>query len=113
MVEKQLYGYFKRQTDKISHQKTWTWLRKKICKRKIESLLIATRNRSIDIMVRVFANGPGDRGSIPDRVKPKTQKMILDTALLSTQNYKVMIKGKVSNVGNGEAPSPTLQCSSY
>ena len=42
-----------------------------------------------------FANGPGDRGSIPGRVIPKTQKMILDAALLSTQYYKVRIKGKV------------------
>ena len=25
-------------------------------------------------MVRVFANGPGDQGSIPDRIIPKTQK---------------------------------------
>ena len=24
--EKQLYGYFKRQTSKIAHEKTWTWL---------------------------------------------------------------------------------------
>ena len=46
-------------------------------------------------MIRVFANGPGDRGSIPDRVISKTQKMVLDAALLSTQDYKVQIKGKV------------------
>ena len=29
-----------------------------------------------------FANGPGDRVSIPGRVIPKTQKMVLDAALL-------------------------------
>ena len=46
-------------------------------------------------MVRVFANGPGDRGSIPDRVISKTLKMVLDAAFLSTQHYKVKIKGKV------------------
>ena len=45
-------------------------------------------------MSRVFANGPGDRGSIPGRVIPKTQKMVIDAALLSTQYYKVRIKGK-------------------
>ena len=44
---------------------------------------------------RVFANGPGDLGSIPGRVIPKTLKMVLDTSLLSTQQYKVCIKGKV------------------
>ena len=29
---------------------------------------------------RVFANDPGDRGSIPGRVIPKTLKMTLDTS---------------------------------
>ena len=46
-------------------------------------------------MVRVFANGPGDLGSIPGRVIPKTQKMVLDATLLNTQHDKVRIKGKV------------------
>ena len=46
-------------------------------------------------MVRVFANGPGDQGSIPVQVIPKTQKMILDASLLNTQLYKVGIKGRV------------------
>ena len=44
---------------------------------------------------RVFANGPGDLGSIPCCVIPKTLKILLDTALLNTQQYKVRIKGKV------------------
>ena len=42
-----------------------------------------------------FANGPVDQGSIQGRVIPKTQKMVLDAALLSTQHNKVRIKGKV------------------
>ena len=46
-------------------------------------------------MARVFANDPGDQGSILGRVMPKTQKMVLDAALLNTQPYKVRIKGKV------------------
>ena len=37
---------------------------------------------------RVFANGPGDLGLIVGRVTPKAQKMVLDTTLLSTQQYK-------------------------
>ena len=45
--------------------------------------------------VRVFANSPGDLGSIPGRVIPKTLKMVLDTTLLNTQHYKVRFKGKV------------------
>ena len=47
------------------------------------------------MMRRVFANGVGDWGSVPDRVIPKTQKMVLDSALLNTQHIKVRIKGKV------------------
>ena len=47
-------------------------------------------NRDIGPAVRVFANGPGDLGSIP-----KTLKMVLDTTLLNTQHYKVRFKGKV------------------
>ena len=49
----------------------------------------------IDIRVRVFANGPIDRGSIPSRFIPKVEKKtVLDTSLLNTQYYKVRIKGK-------------------
>ena len=45
-------------------------------------------------MSTVFANGLGDWVSIPGRVIPKTQKIVLDAALLNTQHYKVKIKGK-------------------
>ena len=46
-------------------------------------------------MSRAFANDPRDRGSIPCRVIPKTQKIVFDAALLNIQHYKVRIKGKV------------------
>ena len=46
-------------------------------------------------MIRMFANGAGDRGSIPGRVNTKNQKMVLDAALLNTKHYKVHIKGKM------------------
>ena len=49
----------------------------------------------IGLISRMFINGPEDRGSIPGRVIPKIQKMLLDAALLSTQHYMVRIKGKV------------------
>ena len=61
----------------------------------------------------MFANGPGDLGSIPGRVIPKTQKMVLDASLLNTQHYKVRIKGKVGQSREGVPPSPTPWCSSY
>ena len=56
---------------------------------------IILQNVFIGLMSRVFSNGPRDRGSIPGRVIPKTQKMVLNTALLNTKYYKVRIKGKV------------------
>ena len=39
--------------------------------------------------------------------------MVLDASLLSTQHYKVWIKGKVEQSRKGVAPSPTHWCSSY
>ena len=57
----------------------------------------------------VFANGLGDLGSIPGPVIPKTLKMVLDTSLLNTQQYKLRIKGKVEQSGKKSgAPSYTL-----
>ena len=87
-------------TNKISHEKIWTWLRKRNLKRETQSLLIAAKNNAIrtnyiNPMGRVFANGPGDLGSIPGRIIQKTLKIELDTSLLNSQQYKVRIKGKV------------------
>ena len=59
-------------------------------------------------MGRVFANGPGDLGSIPGRVTPKTLKMVLDTSLLNTQQYKVHIKGKVEQSWERSSPLPNI-----
>ena len=72
-------------------------------------------SKYIGMIVRVFANGLGDLSSIPGRVIPKTQKMVLDASLLNTEYYKVHIKGKVEQSKNqkGVAPSPTHWCSSY
>ena len=63
-------------------------------------------------MNKVFANVPGDRGSILSCVMSKTQKMILDAALLNTQHYKVSIKGKVEQSRKGVSPFPTPWCRS-
>ena len=47
---KKLFQYFKRQTDEISHEKTWTMATKrKPQKRETESLLIASQNSAIRI----------------------------------------------------------------
>ena len=44
---KQLYGRFKRLINSISHDKTWTWLRKGNFKTEKESLLIAAQDNTI------------------------------------------------------------------
>ena len=51
--------------------------------------------RLISLVGRVFVTGSGDLGSISSHVIPNTFKMVLDTSLLNTQQYKVRIKGKV------------------
>ena len=45
--EKQLHGGFKRLINKISHEKTWTWLRKGNFKRETESHLIVAQNNAV------------------------------------------------------------------
>ena len=45
--EKHLHGRFKRLINNISHDKTWTWLRKGNFKRETESLLMAAQNSAI------------------------------------------------------------------
>ena len=47
--EKQLYGRFKHLINNISHQKTWTWLRKGNLKRETESLRIVAQDNAIII----------------------------------------------------------------
>ena len=62
---------------------------------------------------RVFANGPGEQCSIPDRVMPKTQKVVLDDPLLNTRHYTVLIKYEWSNPWKRVDPNSTLQCRNY
>ena len=59
----------------------------------------------------MFASGPGDLGSIPGRVIPKTLKMALPCLTLS--NIKYVSRIKWSNPRKGVAPSPTPWCCSY
>ncbi len=49
------------------------------------TLILFNINHLFAEVGRVFANGPGDLGSIPGRVIPKTSKTVLDTSLLNTQ----------------------------
>ena len=47
MGRKQMYGHFNWQTSEISHEKTWTWLRKGNLKKETESLIIAAKNNNV------------------------------------------------------------------
>ena len=67
---------------------------------------IAGIDWAIGLMSRMFTNGLGDQSSIPDRVIPKTQKMVLDTTLINTQNYKVRIKGNVEQIRERSSALP-------
>ena len=67
---------------------------------------------STDIIL-VFVDVPGDWGSNSHSVIPKTQKMVLDASLLTTQHYMLWIKRKWSKPGKAVVPSPTSQCFSY
>ena len=53
------------------------------------------KNRLIFLVGSVSATGLGESGSIPFRVISKTLKIVLETSLLKTQQYKVHIMGKV------------------
>ena len=56
----------------------------------------------------MFANNPGDLGSIPGRVIPKTLKMVLDTNLLKLSHITYVSRVKWSNPGKGVAPTPSV-----
>ena len=63
-------------------------------KKRLAGLEIRRRMEIIGQVARVFANGPGDRSSIPGRVIPKTLKMVHDTSLLTLSNIRY-VSGKV------------------
>ena len=52
-------------------------------------------------MIRVFANGPGDLGSIPGRVIPKTQKWYLIPPFLTLCIISYGSRVKCVNPGKG------------
>ena len=75
---------------KHSHASTTDWP----CQASISNWMMKGKNCRGQIS-RVLANGPGDLGSIPGRIIPKNEKMVLDAALPNTQYYKVGIEGKI------------------
>ena len=86
---KQLYGCFKQLINNISHDKTWTWLRKGNFKRETESLLIAAQNNAIrtnQIKARIDKTQQnskfrlcGDRDETINHIISKCSKLVLKT----------------------------------
>ena len=68
---------------------------------------------SVALISTVFANGPWDRGSIPHRVIPKTQKWYLMPLCLILSIIRYRSKVKWCNPENGVALSHTPWCGSY
>ena len=75
--------------------------------------LFSTSKVDLDDEEYDVGNGPGALCSIPGRFIPKTLKMVLDTSLLNTQQYKVRIKGKVEQSRKRSSAPPTPRFSSY
>ena len=63
-------------------------------------------DRSNALVRRVFTSGLGDQGSIQSRVRLNTQKGVLDTSLLYTQNYNGRTKGKFKQSSEKNSPLP-------
>ena len=65
---------------------------------------------ALGLLGKEFANGPGERGSIPSWVIPKIKKkkLLFDISLLITQHYKVCIKGKVEQSKEKSCALPPL-----
>ena len=64
-------------------------------------------------LARAFANGLGDRGSIPGQVIPKTQKWYLISPCLTLGIIRYVSRVKWSNPRKGVVPFPTPRCTSY
>ena len=65
------------------------------------------------MIVRVFDNGPGDLGSIPGRVIPKTQKWYLMPPSLTLSIIRYGSRVKWRNPGKWVASFLTPWCSNY
>ena len=67
----------------------------------------------ISMVVIVFVNGPGDLGSIPGQVIPKTQILrYLMPPFLTLSIIRYGSRVKRGNPGKGVAPSATISCHS-
>ena len=87
---KQLHGRFKRIIN-ISHQKTWTWLRKGNLKRETESLLIAAQDnaiRTIHIKAGIDKTQQNSKCRLCGDCDETTNHIISECRKLAQKEYK-------------------------
>ena len=91
--EKQLYGSFKRLVNNISHQKTWTWLRKGNLKREKESLRIAAQDnamRTIHINARIDKTQQNSKCRLCSNRDEMINHLINVCSKLAQKEYKAL-----------------------
>ena len=89
--EKQLHGRFKRLRNNISHDKTWTWLRKGNFKRETESLLMAAQNsarRTNHIKARIDKTQQNSKCRLCGDRDETINHMISECSKLTQKEYK-------------------------
>ena len=89
--KKQLYGRFKRLINNISHQKTWTWLRKGNLERETESLIIAAHDNAIrtnHIKARIDKTQQNSKCRLCGDRDETTNNIISECSKLAQKEYK-------------------------
>ena len=91
----QLFGRFKLLTNNISHQKTWTWLRKGNLKRETESLLIAAQDNAIRtnyIKARMDKTQQNSKYRLCSDRDETINHIISECSKLARKEYKVRLE---------------------
>ena len=89
--EKQLYGRFKRLINDITHEKTWTWIKKGNFKRETESLLIAAQKnamRSNQIKARIDKTQQNSKCRLNSDRDETMNHIISECSKLAQKEYK-------------------------
>ena len=91
LEEEQIYGRFKRLINNISHEKTWTWLRKGNFKRETESLLIAAENiamRTNQVKARLYKTQQNSKCWLCSDRDETINHIISERSQLAQKEYK-------------------------
>ena len=120
MGEKQHNGRFKRLINIISHQKTWTWLRKRNLKRETESLLTTAQDNAIrtnHIKARIDETQQNSKDRLCSDRDEMINHIMSECSKLAQKEYKARhdwemcteFKFDLSNKRYMHNPSPVLE----